>query len=273
MHVWAVANQKGGVGKTTTAVTLGGLLADKGHQVLLLDLDPHGSLTSYFRYDPDNLNKSIYDLFQHKEIPADLPESLILDTKHDRLKIMGASTALATLERQMSGKGGMGLVIAKSLALLWNKFDYVLIDSPPVLGLLMINALAACEQLIVPVQTEFLAIKGLERMMRTLQMINRARKNDLPYTVVPTLYDRRTQASTQSLRMLRNTYGDAIWHSMVPVDTKFRDASVAGMPASMLDPSSRGVHAYSVLTKYLLEKEAELRQKVQSNVQSNKGIN
>lgn len=258
MHVWAVANQKGGVGKTTTAVTLGGILADKGHQVLLLDLDPHGSLTSYFKYDPDSIERSVYDLFQHKQIPATLPSNLILDTCHDRIKIMGASTALATLERQMSGKGGMGLVIAKALAQLWNKFDYVLIDSPPVLGLLMINALAACEQLVIPVQTEFLAIKGLERMMRTLKMINRARKHELPYTVVPTLYDRRTQASTQSLRLLRNTYGDVIWHSMVPVDTKFRDASMVGMPASMLDPSSRGVHAYAVLTKFLLEKEAEL---------------
>lgn len=259
MHVWAVANQKGGVGKTTTAVTLGGILADRGHQVLLLDLDPHGSLTSYFKYDPDSVEKSVYDLFQHKQVPESLPASLLLDTGHDRLKIIAASTALATLERQMSGKGGMGLVVAKSLAQLWNRFDYVLIDSPPVLGLLMINALAACEQLIIPVQTEFLAIKGLERMMRTLKMINKARKQALPYTVVPTLYDRRTQASIQSLRLLRNTYGDVIWHSMVPVDTKFRDASVAGMPASMLDQDSRGVHAYSVLLKFLQEKEGEIR--------------
>lgn len=259
MHVWAVANQKGGVGKTTTAVTLGGILADRGHQVLLLDMDPHGSLTSYFKYDPDNVEKSIYDLFQHKQIPESLPASLLLNTSHDRIKLIAASTALATLERQMSGKGGMGLVIAKALAQLWNRFDYVLIDSPPVLGLLMINALAACEQLVVPVQTEFLAIKGLERMMRTLKMINRARKHDLPYTVVPTLYDRRTQASIQSLRLLRNTYGEAIWHSVVPVDTKFRDASVVGMPASMLDPNSRGVHAYTVLLKFLQEKEVESR--------------
>ncbi|ODC04138.1 cobalamin biosynthesis protein CobQ [Terasakiispira papahanaumokuakeensis] len=257
MHVWAVANQKGGVGKTTSVVTLGGLLADRGHQVLLLDLDPHGSLTSYFKYDPDNVEKSAYELFQHRQMPEDLPASLLLDTGHDRLKIMAASTALATLERQASGKGGQGLVVSKALAMLWNRFDYVLIDSPPVLGLLMINALAACQQLIVPVQTEFLAIKGLERMMRTLRMVNKARKHDLPYAVVPTLYDRRAQASVQSLRLLRNTYGDSIWHGMVPVDTKFREASVAGMPASMLDPNSRGVHAYSVLLKFLLDRQNE----------------
>ncbi len=257
MHVWAVANQKGGVGKTTTAVTLAGILADKGERVLLLDLDPHGSLTSYFKYDPDNVEKSVYDLFQHAKIPESLPASLLLDTGHDQLKLMAASTALATLERQKSGQGGMGLVVAKSLAQLWNRFDYVLIDSPPVLGLLMINALAACRQLIIPVQTEFLAIKGLERMMRTLNMINRARKNALPYTVVPTLYDRRTQASIQSLRLLRNSYGDVLFHSMIPVDTKFRDASVAGLPPSQLDPQSRGVHAYNVLLKFMQEKEAQ----------------
>lgn len=265
MHVWAVANQKGGVGKTTSTVTLGGLLADQGHKVLLLDLDPHGSLTSYFKYDPDGLQKSAYDLFQQgKKIPEDLPQSLLMDTGHDRVKLIPASTALATLERQVSAQGGMGLVISRALALLWNRFDYVLIDSPPVLGLLMINALASAEHLVIPVQTEFLAIKGLERMMRTLKMVTKARKNELPYTVVPTLYDRRTQASVQSLRLLRNSYPENIWNSMIPVDTKFRDASMAGMPPSMLDPQSRGVHAYNVLLKHLLEKQADHRQRDKS---------
>lgn len=259
MHVWAVANQKGGVGKTTTSVSLGGLLADQGHQVLLLDLDPHGSLTSYFKYDPDDLSASAYDLFLARQLPADLPESLLLETSHDRIQLLPASTALATLERQVSGQGGMGLVISRALALLWNKFDYVLIDSPPVLGLLMINALAAAEHLIIPVQTEFLAIKGLERMMRTLTMVRKARHNELPYTIVPTLYDRRTQASVQSLRLLRTSYADHMWPAMVPVDTRFREASMAGVPVSMLDPVCRGVQAYSMLLKHLLETSQQLR--------------
>lgn len=253
MHIWAVANQKGGVGKTTTVVSLAGLLADAGNRVLMLDLDPHGSLTSYFRFDPDSVEKSAYSLFQAAgKIPADLPASLIIKTGHPNLSLLPASTALATLERHAQAQGGMGLVISKTLAILWDEYDYVLIDSPPVLGVLMINALAACKQLIIPVQTEFLAIKGLERMVRTLTMINRARKRPVPFVIVPTLFDRRTQASNKSLRSLKDTYDDLVWHSVIPVDTKLRDASTAGIAPSALDPNGRGVKAYASLMESLL---------------------
>ena len=253
MHIWAVANQKGGVGKTTTVVSLAGLLADAGHRVLMIDLDPHGSLTSYFRFDPDSIEKSAYNLFQVTgKIPEDLPASLILETGHPNLSLMPASTALATLERHAQAQGGMGLVISKTLAILWDDYDYVLIDSPPVLGVLMINALAACQQLVIPVQTEFLAIKGLERMVRTLTMINRARKRPVPFLIVPTLFDRRTQASNKSLRSLKDTYEELVWHSVIPIDTKLRDASTAGIAPSALDPSARGIKAYASLMDSLL---------------------
>lgn len=253
MHIWAVANQKGGVGKTTTVVSLAGLLADAGHRVLMIDLDPHGSLTSYFRFDPDSIEKSAYNLFNVSgKIPDDLPQSLILETGHPNLSLMPASTALATLERHAQAQGGMGLVISKTLAILWDDYDYVLIDSPPVLGVLMINALAACQQLVIPVQTEFLAMKGLERMVRTLTMINRARKRPVPFLIVPTMFDRRTQASNKSLRSLKDTHGDLIWHSVIPVDTKLRDASTAGIAPSALDPNARGIKAYASLMDSLL---------------------
>ncbi|MEH6625214.1 MAG: ParA family protein [Motiliproteus sp.] len=253
MHIWAVANQKGGVGKTTTVVTLAGLLADQGFDVLLLDLDPHGSLSSYFRYDPDSLEHSGYDLFQNEgQVPADLPASLLLNTSHDRINLIPASTAMATLERRAIGSDGMGLVVSRSLAHLWDRFDYVLIDSPPVLGVLMVNALAACERLIVPVQTEFLAIKGLERMVRTLSMINKARTRKLNYYILPTFFDRRTQASLQSLRLIKKNYPNEIAEAVVPIDTKFRNASTKGIVPSALDPSTHGVRAYGMLMRSLL---------------------
>lgn len=254
MHIWAVANQKGGVGKTTSVVTLAGLLADAGHRVLMIDLDPHGSLTSYFRFDPDSIEHSAYDLFLgNGKIQESLPKELILETGHPNLSLLPSSTALATLERHAQSQGGMGLVISKTLAILWDDYDYVLIDSPPVLGVLMINALAACQQLIIPVQTEFLAIKGLERMVRTLTMINRARKRPVPYIIVPTLFDRRTQASNKSLRSLKETYDETVWHSVIPIDTKLRDASTAGIAPSALDKNARGVKAYTSLVTTLLE--------------------
>ena len=258
MRVWAVANQKGGVGKTTTAVTLGGLLAEQGHRVLLLDLDPHGSMTSYFGYDPDHVANSSYQIFQFRAgVDEEEVMALTLDTCVEAIKLIPASPALATLERQMTGQEGMGLRVAKALAQCWDHFDYCLIDSPPVLGVLMINALAACEQLLIPVQTEFLAIKGLERMTKTLSMVMQARKQPLNYTVIPTMFDRRTQASVSSLNTLRNNYERCIWRSVIPVDTRFRDASKNGVPPSIYDPQSRGARAYSQLLKHLLGAEEQ----------------
>lgn len=255
MHIWAVANQKGGVGKTTTVVTLAGLLADQGLDVLLLDLDPHGSLTSYFRYDPDALEQSAYDLFDQPATSPEQVERLLLNTSHDRITLIPASTAMATLERKSVGSGGMGLMVSRALTHLWDRFDYVLIDSPPVLGVLMVNALAACRRLIVPVQTEFLAIKGLERMVRTLTMINHARTERLQYHILPTFFDRRTQASMQSLRVIKQQYPEHIAHAVIPVDTKFRNASATGIVPSAQDASSHGVRAYNMLLRWLQAQE------------------
>lgn len=168
-------------------MALAGLLADVGKRVLIVDLDPHGSMTSYFGYNPDNLERTGFELFQHGgQVPDGLAAQLLQKTSHPRIALLPASTALATLERQTPGKSGLGLVISKTLAQLWNDFDHVLIDSPPLLGVLMVNALAACQQLVVPVQTEFLAVQGLERMVHTLTMINRSRRQALPYLIVPT---------------------------------------------------------------------------------------
>jgi chromosome partitioning protein len=253
VRVWAVANQKGGVGKTTTAVALAGLLAERGERVLLLDLDPHGSLTSYFGHPLEQLRHSCFDLFSDQP-PSSRGELLpmLLPVADTGIKLLGASPALATIERRAPGRDSMGLRVAKALALLWDDFDYALLDTPPVLGALMINALAASEQLLIPVQTEFLAVKGLERMVRTLDMVTRSLSKPLPHLIVPTLFDRRTQASVSTLRALRLDYAERIWAAMIPVDTRFRDASRAGQLPSRYDPNSRGVQAYAALLKWLL---------------------
>lgn len=260
MKVWAVANQKGGVGKTTTAVSVGGLLAQKGAKTLLVDTDPHGSLTSYFRYSPDDLEASVYTLFEDRSVD---PLSLVKPTQFENLHILPASMALATLDRQLGAQSGMGLVIQRALKKLGEEYDYALIDCPPMLGVLMVNALAACDHLIIPVQTEFLAIKGLERMLRTLNMIMRSRGLTLPYTIVPTLFDRRTRASTDTLRLLRKQYGpEMLWRFVVPVDTQFREASRLGMPLPYHAPQARGVMAYQKLLRGLLGEQGVIRRAV-----------
>jgi len=186
-------------------------------------------------------------------VPEGLPEQLITATSCPGLDILPASTALATLERKMVGVEGMGLIISKTLALLWDQYDYVLIDNSPSLGVLMINSLAAAQQLIVPVQTEFLAIKGLERMMHTLGMVIKSQKSGLNYMILPTMFDRRTAASMNSLKTIKQTWGDSVWRYAVPVDTKFRDASQAGLVPSMLDSDTHGVRAYRKLLENLKE--------------------
>lgn len=254
MKVWTITNQKGGVGKTTSTITLAGLLATSGYRTLMVDLDPHASLTCYFGIDPDAVEYSVFTLFQEIEsgIKVD-PTMIIADTKYADLKVLPAITALATLDRKAGHLQGLGLVLSAALQKLSNQFDFVLIDTPPLLGVLMVNALAACQHLIIPVQTEFLALKGLERMVSTLTMILKARKKPLPYTIVPTMFDRRTRASVDSLRILRESYGDHMWSSVIPVDTRFRDASRVGVPLSLYEPKAKGVGAYASLIAFLEE--------------------
>ncbi|OYD25931.1 ParA family protein [Oceanimonas baumannii] len=250
MIVWTVANQKGGVGKTTSVVALAGLLAQRNKRVLLIDTDPHGSLTAYLDYNSDALQGTLFDLFQAGAGRAEF-DRVALQTRFEGITLLPASISLATLERTSSSREGMGLVLKRLLAEVKHDFDVAIIDCPPVLGVMMVNALAACDRILVPVQTEFLALKGLERMVSTFKLMHKARKDGFNYTVVPTMYDQRTRASVQSLESLKEQYGDRVWPAVVPVDTKFRDASLRHEPPSYYAKGSRGVYAYQTLLRYL----------------------
>ena len=254
MKTWASINQKGGVGKTTTVVTLAGHLANTGRRLLLVDLDPHGSLTSYLGYNPDELDTGIYSLFaKPTDNPAEVAR-LLLPTPIKNTYLFAASTALATLDRQIgSSQGaGKGLVVARAIECVKDKFAWGLIDCPPVLGILMINALAACDQLLIPAQTDYLSLAGLERMMHTLDMVEKSLHKKTPYMIVPTMYDQRTKASQESLQKMRERYRFNVWGSVIPIDTKFRDASKSGKPLSTMLPYSRGSLAYKKLLNFLL---------------------
>ncbi|GLS89441.1 cobyric acid synthase [Psychromonas marina] len=253
MLVWTVANQKGGVGKTTTVISLAGLLVERGFRVLLIDTDPHASLTSYLQYDSDQLPVSLYDLFQQPaQTKADL-DQVILPTEINNLSLIPASMALATLDRVLGNKEGMGLFLKKQLKLVEDDYDVVLIDCPPVLGVMMVNALAACSKILVPVQTEFLASKGLERMVKTLQIMQQSRDSNFNYCIIPTMFDRRTRASLDTLQQLKATYKTTVWSGVIPIDTKFRDASIKHLPVSLFARNCRGAFAYETLLNYLLQ--------------------
>lgn len=255
MKIWAVSNQKGGVGKTTTVIALGGLLSSWGYRTLLVDLDPHGALSSYFGVNPDDVKVSAYNLFHDASLKKkDSPtEAYIMRTDFDKLEILPASTAMATLDRQVASMAGMGLVMVNALKKVADHYDFVIIDSPPMLGVLMINALAACEALIMPVLAEFLALKGLERMLRTLAMVFGSRKKTPEYFIVPTMFDKRTKEAQESLHVLQQQYPAYLWDSVIPVDTKYREASRLGVPGPLYVPASRATEAYSALAERLLQ--------------------
>lgn len=260
MNVWAVANQKGGVGKTTTAAALGGLLADRSARTLLVDMDPHGSLTTYLGFDADAAGAGIYELFRAcvDDAQAADDESLIRRTAIEQLWLMPSSPAMATLDRQLGARAGMGLVLAQALQRMQGRFDRVVIDCPPMLGVLMINALVACERLVIPTQTEFLALGGLQRMLRSLAMVERSRGVRIPYVIVPTLFDSRTRASQVCLDSLRADYPDTLSRVVVPTDTQVREASRSGLPVGAWPAARRAGEAYRELLRELLEHEQPL---------------
>ncbi len=241
MRVIAVANQKGGVGKTTTAITLGTLLAMRGRRALLVDMDPQGSLTSYFRYEPEQMGKGVYEVFRRPGLPL---QKVVVGTSVKGLALMPANTAQATLERQLGARPGKGLVLAQALHRYRDRFDVAIVDSPPVLGLLMVNALAASRQLLIPVETDFMALKGLERIMGSLAMVNKSLRRPLDARILPTLYDPRARAGVDALRQLYRKYPKLVLDEVIPEDPKFREAARQQQPAPMLYPRSPGVVAY-----------------------------
>ena len=160
--------------------------------------------------------------------------------------------ALATLDRTLGHRDGMGLILNNIINMVSDEYDFVLIDCPPVLGVMMVNALASSDKILVPVQTEFLALKGLERMVKTFEIMQRSCTNKFDYTVIPTMFDQRTKASLVSLQTLKTNYADNVWNAVIPIDTQFRNASLKHMPPSLYARNSRGVLAYAELLKSLL---------------------
>jgi len=252
LDVWAVANQKGGVGKTTTTITLAGLLAESGKKVLLVDTDPHASLSYYLGIESEDLELSVYDLFVQVSSKEQILQSLC-PTQYPNIDILPATMGLATLDRSLGAKGGMGLVLKKAMQKISQYYDYVLMDCPPVLGVLMVNALAAANRIVVPVQTEFLALKGLERMIKTMDIMQGEQDEPFEYTIVPTMFDKRTKASILSYQQLQEDYKDKVWPGVIPIDTNFRNASTSQKVPSHFSANSRGVFAYRSLLDYLIK--------------------
>jgi chromosome partitioning protein len=244
--VIAFANQKGGVAKTTTALNLAVAFKESGHRVLAVDMDPQGNLTMSQGVDPDKVEKSMFDVLVHR-IPI---SEVIVEREID---VAVASIDLAGAEIAMSTQIGRERALQKSFDEIRDDYDFICIDTPPSLGLLTVNALTAADKVIVPVQCEYLSMRGLVQLQNTLQMI---RENLNPGVeiegILPTMLDSRTVHAKEAVEILEENFGELVFKSRIRKAIKFAEAPVRGASVIKYDPKSKAASAYRDLAKEVL---------------------
>ena len=248
-HIYALANQKGGVGKTTTAVNLGAFLAEKEKRVLLIDLDPQANATASLGIDKNKIATSTYDaLINHTPLP-----DVIQLTKRVRLDLAPSSPALAGAEVELAPMKDRERQLKHALQAVLSNYDYILIDCPPSLGFLTLNALVAARGVIVPVQCEYLALEGLSRLMHTISLVRKSLNPTLNVRgLVMTMYDSRTRLAKQVVDEVRSHFTDRVFETLVPRNVQISEAPSFGEPVLSYSPSSAGSQAYAQLADELL---------------------
>jgi chromosome partitioning protein len=241
-----LANQKGGVGKTTTAVNLGACLAELGYRVLVCDLDPQANASTGLGINPRNVAASIYDVMLN-----DLPlEDCVEPSSVRNLFVAPASLDLAGAEIELVPAFSRELRLRRAVEQVVDDYDFVLIDCPPSLGLLTVNGLAAANEVVVPVQCEYYALEGLSQLMRNVSLVQKNLNPQLELTaIICVMYDARTKLSGQVVREVREHFGDKVCHNVVPRTIRLSEAPSFGQPIVAFDPTSRGAIAYRELAK------------------------
>ena len=249
----ACANQKGGVGKTTTVVNLGAYLALSGERVLIVDLDPQGNATSGLGVDRNLLDRSVYDAVVDS---IDLRD-LIMSSPVEGLELAPSAIALAGAEVELAGQEQRERRLARALGPIADDYDYVLIDCPPSLGLLTVNALTAADAVLIPIQCEYYALEGLTQLIATVNLVRDHLNPDLSVKgVVLTMFDQRTNLSSQVGIEVRAHLGAAVFDTVVPRSVRLSEAPSYGLPIALYRPDSKGADAYQALASELLLRDA-----------------
>lgn len=252
-YVLAVSNQKGGVAKTTTAVSLAAEVARRGQRVLAVDLDPQSNLTLAFGLDPDGFEgRSCYDLLARKESTIDEIAVPVANRGLRALRVIPSEVRLAQAEKELYGEVGFDELLRRKLEAAEDAFDLVVLDCPPSLGLLTVNALAAAHLVVVPVQCEFFSAKGVVRLLELVTVVRERRNPDLALTIVPTLYDARNNICRAVLGELKRQFKGELSKVAIGVDTRLREAAAAGLPIALYAPKSRASLAYGELAEEVL---------------------
>jgi chromosome partitioning protein len=244
--VIAFANQKGGVAKTTTTLNLAVAFAEEGHRVLCVDMDPQGNLTMSQGVDPDTVDKSMYDVLVHHTPIREIIRRREIDVACSSIDLAGAEIAMSTqIGRERS--------LEKALRALDDDYDFVFIDTPPSLGLLTINALTAADKVIVPVQCEYLSMRGLLQLQNTLSMIRENLNPDVDIEgILPTLVDSRTLHAKEAIELLEENFGDQVFASRIKKTIRFAEAPVKGMSVLKYDPDGMAAQSYRDLATEVL---------------------
>ncbi len=268
-RVIALVNQKGGCGKTTTAVNLAACLAVSSRRVLLVDLDPQANATVSLGVDPASLPRTIYHVIVDDPGPdgaAPTLESIIVRSSVGNLDLVPSSIELAAAELELSARIGRENMLRKKLAPLRDRYDYILVDTPPSLGLLTLNALVACEEVIIPIQTHYYALLGMRQLLRTLKAVREEVGHEIEIAgVVPTMYDARTSISKEILQGIREYFGDKVFASAIHFNIKLVESSMVGVPVFIHTPASRGAQEYMSLAKEVMALEQTARRAAARN--------
>jgi chromosome partitioning protein len=244
--VIAFANQKGGVAKTTTTLNLGVAFAERGMRVLLVDLDPQGNLTMSQGMNPDAIERSMFDVLVHR-----LPITEVIH--HAEVDLAVSSIDLAGAELALSSMIGRERALEKALAPVKERYNYILIDTPPSLGLLTINALVASDGVIVPVQCEYLSLRGLVQLENTLTMIRENLNPDVGIQgILPTMFDNRTLHAREAVEILQENFGDLVFDTKIRKTIRYAEAPVKGSSILKYDPTGSAAEAYRTLAKEVL---------------------
>ena len=250
----AIANQKGGVGKTTTAINLSACLAAKRKKVLVIDMDPQGNTTSGFGVEKNELENTVYELILGE---CSVEECLIKNVVKN-VSIIPSNVNLAAAEIELIGIEDKEYILQKKISKIRDQFDFIIIDCPPSLNMLTINAMTTANTVLVPIQCEYYALEGLSQLMHTIELVQERLNPDLEMEgVVFTMYDARTNLSLQVVENVKNNLNQTIYKTIIPRNVRLAEAPSHGLPINLYDPRSSGAESYDLLAEEVIENGGE----------------